>query len=56
MRGDPGRCGRADGVKNFNSRPYVRGDQSVKAVAFFHVDFNSRPYVRGDMSVHARTT
>ena len=32
----------------FNSRPYVRGDRTLKGGDNYFSDFNSRPYVRGD--------
>ena len=35
-------------VQNFNSRPYVRGDNDADALSAIAPDFNSRPYVRGD--------
>ena len=38
----------ARGRKDFNSRPYVRGDQLLLSMLFRIMDFNSRPYVRGD--------
>ena len=42
--------------RNFNSRPYVRGDYTVEYIVGYIFDFNSRPCTRGDgLAGHARS-